>query len=222
MRPDADLSGSKDPPDMGEMIQRIQDFGWITWDECPLREDLIIAALRAASFHFPLAEDILFLATDQDPLAADFASTPRQEKYVRHCTSSDYRLRSPPEPVNTGAMVEALRRLPLTDEEGRPFCTEVLAAAVRGSYYRVFRATLMLLAASGQDVRKGFWGPYVEQDVVMTDLKRFFPELDWSSPSKASRDAREHQRNSVAALIEIGSQIEELEPEVDATWYTYC
>jgi hypothetical protein len=219
-RPDADMSGRKDPPIMGDLVKRLQAFGWTDHDGCPLPDELIVAAIRAASFNFDLATDILALASNQDPLDLAFASTPGQEKYVRYCTSTDYRMRSGPEPINMGDMIETLRALELTDDEGRPLCTEVLAEALRYTFYRVFGATELLLAATEQSVPIGYCKILIPQGEAITKLKQTFPGLDWSTLAKASADANKQIGKGAAVLIEIASRIEELEPNwTGVKWY---
>jgi hypothetical protein len=59
-RPDADMSGKNDPPMMRDLVKRIQTFDWKDTEDRPLPDELIVAAIRAASFNFDLATDILF------------------------------------------------------------------------------------------------------------------------------------------------------------------
>jgi hypothetical protein len=47
-----------------------------------------------------------------------------------------------------GEIVEALRELPLKDKRGRPFCDEVIAAAIRSTSYDPFEAADWLLVAA--------------------------------------------------------------------------
>jgi hypothetical protein len=221
-QPNADLSGSKDPPNMSALVKRIRGFRWKVNDR-PLSVELIVTALRAASFRCDLAADILFFATRQDPLTLAFASTPGQLKYVQHFAINDYGPRSRPEPVNMGKMIEALEGLGLTDDEGRPFCKEVLEAALREAGYRVFSATERLFAVTGQSIRRpcGFWGPYATQIEAIAGLKRLFPQFDWSTLATASADALKLEGPMVATLIQVASRIEELEPELSEEYYDW-
>jgi hypothetical protein len=221
-QPEADLSGNKGPPNMASLVEGIQSFGWKVKGH-PLSVELIVAALRAASFRSDLAADILFLGTWQDPRILAFASTPGQLKYVQHFVRDTFYPRSEPEPVNMGKMITALDSLGLTDDEGRPFCKEVLEAALRRAGYFVFAATELLLAVTGQHIEGswGLWGVYATQEQVTTGLRQLFPKLDWSTLAAASADAARQEGQLLAKVIDVASQIDELKAEFGEEYYIW-
>jgi hypothetical protein len=128
------------------MTIRIQTLQYLNLtDEVvhPLSREVLAAVLRKNSFSVDETADELEVATAFDPCPT---SIPGQWKICDSVTRYD------PDPApdlpQMGEIVEALRELPLKDKRGRPFCDEVIAAAIRSTSYDPFEAADWLIIAA--------------------------------------------------------------------------
>jgi hypothetical protein len=142
---DIHLSDANDPDDMDELIKSLeyQDF-FDSWGG-PVRPYVLAAALRKHSFDVERAADELERVTARDSY---HTSVPAQWALCEHVGRWEPCFGPDNDPPEMGEFMEALQELPLFDRRGRPFCDEVIAAAIRGTWYDPLAAADILIVAA--------------------------------------------------------------------------
>jgi hypothetical protein len=197
---------------MEDLIQKIRLFNWTDEDGDRLPDELIVAALRNASFDWEQAAEAIFLATNQDPSFSIFASTPGQENLVLQFTRSEQGSGARNDPDNMEMLIEALRSLELKDEEGREFCPEVIAAVLRFAFYRIYEAAEMLLCVTGQFAPQ-FVHTLTEQEMKIEKLRHSFPGLDSSMLLEAYANANGNSYHASKVLRNLAHHFDPLMPK---------
>jgi hypothetical protein len=143
------MIGTRDPVDMEERIQFLEWFDF--WDQCgrPLSREILAAVLRKHSFDVERAADDIEEATvpEHSPV-----SIPGQWKICCTLTRHDDSVSEAHDPPEMKEFMDGVRdlqtELGLADHRDRPFCDEVIAAAIRSSFWDPAAAADLLIAMS--------------------------------------------------------------------------
>jgi hypothetical protein len=183
------LSAADDPDDMEDLVEDLLDLEY----EDPVGEylcaEVLAAVLRKNAFDVDQAADAIERAYAPDPCPT---SVPGHWQLCARLTRGPLCDDGSCDPPEMRDFVTALRGLPLTDRRGRPFCDQVIAAAVRSYFYDPLEAAdYLLLAAdrihgrprsSNADGKRAAYAKLAERftgDYVYSDHRK--PEV-WHMP----------------------------------------
>jgi hypothetical protein len=206
MDTDRDMSPAKDLDDMEALMTEFREVGWTDRDGHPICDEVLAACLRRGSFDVGLALDYLVAAGDQYAQQVPFTSTPGQEKHALLLLRGEARPLARTDPASLPVQIEALRALGLQDEKRRPFCDEVLAAALRTTFYDVNLSAELLVELTGQSASWDGCRPPPEREDALAQLKLVFPGLSESRVAAGYDDAGQCWPEAVCALVEVESQ----------------
>jgi hypothetical protein len=168
----------KDPDNMAVLIQALQNLGLLTHRFRSFSREVLAALLRKHSFDFEQAADDLERAMAPDPSPA---SIPGQWLLHDRFTGGEPWNGPFDDPPEMEEFMEGLRDLGLKDKRGRPFCEEVLAAALRVAFHDPIEAADQLIIAADMLHRNSRYGTLEEKRAVYTKLRKRFTGNYWYS-----------------------------------------
>lgn len=174
------MSDRDDPSNMSSLIRRLE-LMMCTVEGLPFRHEVLAAVLRSRSFHY--GRSVYYIRTVADPeVDCDWPvpSTPGQMNLVEFVARSEGDMHGVNDPPEMEALIEALQGLNLKDDEGFPFCREVLAVALRSARYVPSWAAEYLFGALDQQTDGGPSRPRAERHEAIRELIVRFPEPYWA------------------------------------------
>jgi hypothetical protein len=202
-RAQSDFDERNDPPNMKELVQRLEDLRLKDKEDRPLCWEVIAAALRANRFKLDRTFNAIIKAIDGDT-DPPLASVPEQEELVALFMPNLTMGNSCEHPLNQEDLVARLQALELKDEDGVLLCREVLVAALESALYEVNKAANWLLNATGQPCR-GDLGTPTDDEKAIDKLVQRFRFLDWSTVAMAYNNANHDLIETKLALCPLKS-----------------
>jgi hypothetical protein len=172
------MIGTSDPVDMAARIQDLQRFEFRDdWGRRVSRE-ILAAVLRKHSFDIERAADALESAIAPEDLCL---SIPGQWRIYCALTRDEDGLCAARDPAEMKEFIEGVRELQthlaLGDRRHRPFCDEVIATTIRGSFWDPIEAADLLIVMSDQIHRRNESSNLEAKRAAYRKLRRRFPGI---------------------------------------------
>lgn len=198
-----DVNERNDPPNMNDLMQRLERIGLKDEKAHPICREVLAAALRTNRFNAERAIEALLAAIYPDP-GPPLASVPSQEGLVVGLMRRRRAGNEAPPPGNLDGLIAPLKALELKDEDGILLCREVLFAALDGALYDINQAAECLLNVTGHRASDE-WGPQTEDQKRIEDLRQSFLHLEWSTIAAAYQEAHCDMEKTMTALYPLAA-----------------
>jgi hypothetical protein len=163
---------------MTALVQVLQDIEFRDEEGTLLCREVLAAVLRKELFDVEKAIDDLERATAPDPCPTSIAG---QWQICRRLWRWDYQDSTDHDQPQMQEYVEALKVLSLKDKRGRPFCDEVIAAAVRSAFYDPLTAADRLIMVADLVHRCARYSNLEAKRSAYQTLRKRFTGVYWYS-----------------------------------------